>query len=262
MSDPVHQRERSRRLLLVLAALIVTASISGFFMGLQGNRSKLSLSRPVETPTADSRRRAEIAPSDVATAVRYDQVDRRRDGPNAIWGSSVRQLMGPPAAEAAASEADLAAANARRSQRRAFDGAPPVIPHPIQQDSSAACLACHAEGLQVKDRTASKISHPHFANCTQCHVPAAGPVPTQDSKLLVPLAGNVFLGSRPTSGTRAFVGAPPTMPHPVEMRTDCLSCHGPAGTHRLRTPHPDRQSCVQCHVSSTTAPPATTTARP
>jgi cytochrome c-type protein NapB len=32
------------------------------------------------------------------------------------------------------------------------------------------------------------------------------------------------------------------------MRDDCMSCHGPQGLFGLRTPHPDRQSCLQCHV--------------
>jgi cytochrome c-type protein NapB len=27
-----------------------------------------------------------------------------------------------------------------------------------------------------------------------------------------------------------------------------MSCHGPNGLFGLRTPHPDRQSCFQCHV--------------
>jgi len=32
------------------------------------------------------------------------------------------------------------------------------------------------------------------------------------------------------------------------MREDCMSCHGPQGLFGLRTPHPDRPSCLQCHV--------------
>jgi cytochrome c-type protein NapB len=40
------------------------------------------------------------------------------------------------------------------------------------------------------------------------------------------------------------------MPHPMHMRSECDSCHGPSGRPGLRTSHPDRQNCVQCHASS------------
>jgi cytochrome c-type protein NapB len=147
-------------------------------------------------------------------------------------------------------DAERSAALRQRETRRAFDGAPPVVPHPINQESSAACLACHGPGLAIKDRVASKISHAHYGNCTQCHVPAqSGLGLTTDPALLAALADNVFSGAvAPAKGVRASVGAPPTIPHSTLLRSDCNSCHGPAGLFGLRTPHPDRQSCVQCHV--------------
>jgi nitrate reductase (cytochrome), electron transfer subunit len=143
-----------------------------------------------------------------------------------------------------------ALALAERAGRRAYDGAPPVVPHPVAQQSAAACLACHGPGLVVKDKVASKMSHPLHSNCTQCHVPAAGPqIPVTDPLLRVPLAENVFAGSEaPLKGSRAWPQAPPTVPHSTFMRSDCLSCHGPQGLFGLRTPHPERQSCLQCHA--------------
>ena len=38
------------------------------------------------------------------------------------------------------------------------------------------------------------------------------------------------------------------MPHATLMRTDCLSCHGPASYPGLRTDHAQRVNCVQCHA--------------
>jgi cytochrome c-type protein NapB len=71
----------------------------------------------------------------------------------------------------------------------------------------------------------------------------------QEVALREPLAGNSFVGlNPPLKGTRAWPLAPPTIPHSTLMRSDCLSCHGPQGLYGLRTPHPERQSCVQCHV--------------
>jgi cytochrome c-type protein NapB len=32
------------------------------------------------------------------------------------------------------------------------------------------------------------------------------------------------------------------------MRENCMSCHGEGGTSAIRTSHPDRQSCTQCHA--------------
>ncbi len=33
----------------------------------------------------------------------------------------------------------------QRQQRRAYDGAPPTIPHLVQQNSASECMACHAK---------------------------------------------------------------------------------------------------------------------
>jgi nitrate/TMAO reductase-like tetraheme cytochrome c subunit len=61
---------------------------------------------------------------------------------------------------------------------------------------------------------------------------------------------NTFQGlKQPEDGSRANVVAPPTMPHRSTLREDCLSCHSPESPYEsLRTPHPDRKSCRQCHV--------------
>lgn len=243
-------RRRKARQLITLGVLIV--AVSGYFMGLRQTRSTVSLSRqqPVAAPTAEPQ--VETAGT-VPIAPKYLDADRRRDGPNANWRSHVALLVQPPAESPPAQLTDeqRAAAVRERTARRAFDGAPPIVPHPVPQDSAAACLACHGAGLAVKDRFASRISHAHFASCTQCHVPAAtGPrIQSGEATWLAPFAANTFTGATASGpGARAWRGAPPAVPHPTLMRSDCLSCHGPRGLFGLRTPHPDRQSCGQCHV--------------
>ena len=42
-----------------------------------------------------------------------------------------------------------------RAARRAYDGAPPVVPHPIRASGAAECLACHAKGFALGNRRAS-----------------------------------------------------------------------------------------------------------
>ncbi len=134
-----------------------------------------------------------------------------------------------------------------RAERRAFDGAPPVIPH---SNFGIGCTECHnAEGMDVADVGFAPPS-PHeitqgmsaLARCRQCHVFAS--------------SDDVFVASRFAGlrqdlrrGGRLNDLAPPTLPHPSFMRENCVACHsGPAAREEIRTPHPERTRCVQCHV--------------
>jgi cytochrome c-type protein NapB len=139
------------------------------------------------------------------------------------------------------------AALADRARNRAYDGAPPTIPHPVEAQSAASCLACHGEGLKVGDRVASKVSHAHLSNCTQCHVeqsPGGLPFRAEGTE-------NGFVGVyRAGPGERASPGAPPTIPHHTWMRENCSSCHGPVTRPGTRTTHPWLTSCTQCHAPS------------
>jgi cytochrome c-type protein NapB len=80
------------------------------------------------------------------------------------------------------------------------------------------------------------------ARCEQCHVEQ------QTEQLFVPTE---FEG-RPQdlrAGARAHAEAPPVMPHRLFMHEQCAACHaGPAAREELRTTHPERASCLQCHL--------------
>ena len=243
---------------LIVGGIIALVAVSGYFVGLRQTNSAIAMTRAVAVVKHDTHRDLTGA-TNVPVAVRYIDQDWSRDGPNAQWRNSLVDFQQPAAAAPAGAapvpmEVKLAALQARAS-RRAYDGAPPTVPHPIMQDSSAACLACHAQGLQVKDRFASKISHPTFGgSCTQCHVSSRGAFSSADAAAFaVALTENSFHGAEaPPNGPRAWPGAPPTVPHRTLMRSDCMSCHGPKGLFALRTPHPERQSCTQCHVPAAT----------
>lgn len=134
-----------------------------------------------------------------------------------------------------------------RAERRAFDGAPPVIPH---QPLGAPCIQCHNEtGMAVPDLGFAPPS-PHkdtaregtMQNCRQCHVFKNAMTAFRDSD---------FVGRPQTTqkGNRLYPGAPPVMPHPALLRENCRACHdGPAAREELRCTHPDRTRCVQCHA--------------
>lgn len=129
-----------------------------------------------------------------------------------------------------------------RAALRAFEGAPPVVPHPTLDINVQTCRACHAMGLRAGGLTARMVSHPYLVNCTQCHVEK----PTNDDDD----PPNSFVGLRASGygGTRAWAGAPPVMPHTLFMRTNCVSCHGEHGYDGWRPDHLSRTNCMQCHV--------------
>lgn len=136
-----------------------------------------------------------------------------------------------------------------RAHRRAYDGAPPVIPHAPFGD----CLVCHKAGGTPVAGIGFAPPNPHaayseregtFARCYQCHV-------HQNTEAL--FVATSFQG-RPQDlrhGNRAHEAAPPVIPHDTFLRRDCQACHtGPAAREELRCTHPERTRCQQCHVPS------------
>lgn len=144
----------------------------------------------------------------------------------------------------------VAAASSRvRAARRAYDGAPPVIPHP---PLSGTCTTCHAATAAEVPGIGLAPANPHLktpglcdkSRCRQCHVFAT----TGD---LLQASAFIGLTSAGRKGDRLHPLAPPTMPHRLFMHEDCLSCHsGAAARSEIRCTHPDRVRCLQCHVPS------------
>jgi nitrate reductase (cytochrome), electron transfer subunit len=227
------------------AGLIITAAlavgVSGFFVGLR----QASRFVPVPTPPAPPFV-ADSKPGSIQVAPRYSDIRETQIQPNARWTSDLRSLQ-PPAGKAA----DWDRVEERSTDwlsRRAFDGAPPVVPHSIDQKNPMSCLACHEKPTQVGTRIAPAVSHPHYANCLQCHASSRGTgIPGERGASVASLSS--FVGAFPLGeAARALEGAPPTIPHAVTHRESCLSCHGPQGNAPIRTTHPERTSCLQCHA--------------
>ncbi len=181
-------------------------------------------------------------------ALTWGELGSVRRGPNQGPSSDLAALAIPRSDRTPAPPGpeERLAALSSRAERRAYDGAPPTVPHAIDQVRAGYCLSCHAEGMRLGDRVARRISHPPYAQCTQCHVASEGPL--RAAGIAPP---STFAGLRGhAGGERAWPGAPPTIPHTTLMREDCASCHGPAGPVGLRTSHPERGSCTQCHAPS------------
>lgn len=135
--------------------------------------------------------------------------------------------------------------------RRAYNGAPPIIPHPVQDEASfggKSCLSCHATGSYAPAMAifAPIVPHPNLVACTQCHVPVL-----DEGELF---QASDWQRSAPVSMIEAaLVGAPPPMPHPLQMRENCAACHtGAAAPAEIVVDHIERESCQQCHVASQT----------
>ena len=130
---------------------------------------------------------------------------------------------------------------------RAFNGAPPSIPHPVKEELSMGentCLQCHQNGgfTEKFNAYAPVAPHPEMINCRQCHVAQNSQTIFKDSnfkKSAVPLVGI----------NNALQGSPPVIPHQIQMRENCLACHaGPSAPKEIRVTHPERINCMQCHV--------------
>lgn len=135
-----------------------------------------------------------------------------------------------------------------RAERRAYSGAPPVIPH---QRLGGACITCHtAEGNQVIPKVGIAPANPHLktpglsavARCEQCHVFQQSENVFRENEF-TPL----FLASKAIDPAHLY--APPVIPHPLFMREDCNACHaGAAARPEIRCQHAERKRCQQCHV--------------
>lgn len=233
---------RIGRSMTIVGAIATGVGLVGFLVG---------IAEPV-VPQRAPRSVPKVTPVSVVSAPAYRQMAAASIGPNRTWTSNfatlkpVRPGLFDPVVRTPAMKD---AALRDRLRTRAFDGAPPVIPHGIEQQSAASCLVCHWEGLSFGDRIATRMSHPHFTGCTQCHVEGTGGSSWSATESAAPT--NEFAGRlRSGPGFRAMPGAPPTIPHAMQLRDDCLSCHGLVARPGLRTTHPWLQNCVQCHVAA------------
>jgi cytochrome c-type protein NapB len=142
---------------------------------------------------------------------------------------------------------------ASRAAGRAYDGAPPTVPHRVDAYGVPACLSCHAKGLAVEGKAAPPMSHEVFSNCLQCHATRTSSLPFEAALPSSVAVENSFVGSAsPGHGPRAWPVAPPQIPHRSFMRERCASCHGIWAT-GIASSHAARQNCTQCHTPAAEA---------
>ena len=239
----------SRKAAVVAACVAVTVGLSGFFMGMRQTHRASAALKQEQVPNAPAA--ADLASN--PTAPRYAELAGGALHPNRDWVNQLERLHSTPLVETLARTArEQEAARTKRASRRQYDGAPPIAPHPVDQHSPASCLSCHGTPTSISGAPVPQMSHELLTNCLQCHVSSVGPTSMWRGKPTVTLADhNTFAGrGAPEQGTRAYTGAPPTIPHGTVMRESCLSCHGPGGSSAFRSTHPERTSCLQCHATN------------
>lgn len=158
---------------------------------------------------------------------------------------------------------------------RSYPGAPPRIPHGLTptEFQTGGCKTCHERGgfSQRFGAYVPVTPHPDLGACLQCHVGDAKlmaiPLPNTDpsARCRQCHAGGGAMGWTDASSDfrplawpelpRTTHGQnPPPIPHTLELRTNCLTCHAaPSGVNAIRTTHPERANCRQCHVVANVA---------
>jgi len=260
------QPKQPSRIVLLVGALITFVAIVGYFVGLQSPMNPFEKTARVQglSRIVGAARTLETMETGSIPATDYSQMGmavraksassklKQNDSPFSTWSNSHFATTEQAAIDLGTDNnipvAEKRFALAMREKNRAFNGAPPTVPHPIAESSAESCVACHSQGTQTATLRIPRMSHPFLSNCTQCHVGTASPdMPN------AMVRANHFVGlAAPEGGPRAFAGAPPQIPHSTWMRVDCLSCHGQASYRGLQTTHPWRQNCQQCHAPSST----------
>ena len=141
-------------------------------------------------------------------------------------------------------DAKRAALSLERQEIRAYAGAPPTIPHQVEELGREDCLACHAGGdaqVEGHELPAPVTPHPRQLNCRQCHVP---------QQVNGVFRASTLEGLAPWDAPpRAHPLGPPYIPHRVQDREECVVCHlGASSSPALRPEHGVRVNCRQCHL--------------
>ena len=129
--------------------------------------------------------------------------------------------------------------------RRPFAGGAPWVPHALPPEgyrTDSTCLACHEKGgVYAWEAWAPTTPHPERGGCAWCH---------QDGSLVDPDPARWETNPPPAINQQKTPWEPPAIPHPIAGRERCVTCHsGPGAVIELRTPHPERAHCRQCHLT-------------
>jgi hypothetical protein len=146
----------------------------------------------------------------------------------------------------------------------------PAVTEEMADQSSKRCLLCHWAGVEVARFPTTAGDTPAVSAPTQVPVRVS---PSPEAPTVVPGPATAPTANPTPSPTAPALASPPSIPHPLEGRSDCLACHKAT----LPATHAERPNelCALCHKPAEAAAPtptlsqtapsgpaATTTSRP
>lgn len=162
---------RARTVTVILVATITVAT-AGFLTGTSRH------------PERHGYRADPIAPPAHGAAPRQADVERTRrasrDAQLVAAFAALGEVPRDDAGEIVLGADERARMVVEAAERRAYVGAPPVVPHAVDSRGLPACLVCHEHGMRVNGRVAPAVRHEERASCLQCHAPPSG-LPTRPS---------------------------------------------------------------------------------
>ena len=141
-------------------------------------------------------------------------------------------------------------------------GGPPQIPHP--KEGHTDCLSCHQNGVNGAPKYPPDHTGRTNDMCVTCHqfkpastTGSATPAPTSAQAAPTTSAATPA-PTTSASTTPTTAGGPPNIPHTLEGRDQCLTCHqtGVGGAPKIPADHAGRTSdqCRTCHQPAPVAP--------
>ena len=168
--------ETGQKVAYLICFVVISIAVTGYFVGLQSpmNPSAKSVAtvQSNERDTGEMSSHSNSAAGAVLPATHYADMGNMTLKQAKIWQTSLAQLKSTvdPLEEFTITPEQKAFALALREQNRAFNGAPPTVPHPVDQMPAQVCAACHSNGFKTETLRIPKMSHQFLENCTQCHV--------------------------------------------------------------------------------------------
>ena len=150
MNDSSNQSGAEGRKWGMFLSCVFGIAAAGYFVGINDGVPRADTRADmgaVTTPMLASEPAVSTAMTEslaVIPAVSYAAMRRGENGPTSRWNPGLDQIPQPKFdlfAEIKPSEADKQQSTLTRASRRAFNGAPPVIPHAVENTADAACYA-------------------------------------------------------------------------------------------------------------------------
>ena len=155
--------DRKSNAAILIAFVVMSVAVAGYFTGLQAPRKVTE----VDSNSVRDRQktnRSHTPEEGVILATHYSEMTATRRTDRSRTQLSTLKSTIEPLAEIQISPEEKLVALQQRARNRAFNGAPPTVPHSIDHQSDTACVACHQTGVVTASMRIPRMSHTILAN--------------------------------------------------------------------------------------------------